>query len=505
MSLATLNNAQHNFPESFTTRSGVRVNPKLDRWSYRDDTKSINLDFAELGISSELLLSVKRVLMWYAENKSPDHLTNMFVRLKHFLKSRQINTSNYEMITSNHLINYRSSLSNKNSWYLGSLSGLLKKWHALDIPGVSDDAIALLKNLRLVGNRKGEAVLTMDVLNGPFSEIEFVAIHDSIDQAYADGVINLVDYILVWLFMALGPRPIQYASLKVCDIEMSQTKDGTPIYILNLPRAKQRERMSRTTFSQKVLIPQIGEKVVQHVAEVQAKFSNILPDLTTAPMFPAKRSNKDEPKGFEYHRTAHTLGKYLQNVLNKLNIVSERTGKPLHITATRFRRTLGTRAAMEGHGELVIAELLVHTDTQNVGVYVQATPEIVGRIDRAMALHLAPLAQAFAGLIIKTESEARRNGDPTSRICDPRFEPTMKPIGNCGHHGFCGELAPISCYTCRSFQPWLDGPHEAVLSYLISKRDHLMVASDLRIASINDRTILAVAEVIRRCEEIKVK
>lgn len=503
MSLALLNNAPQELPEVVMTRSGVRINPKLYKWTYRDSTKSINLDFADLGISGELLLSVKKVLIWYAENMSPDHLANMFARLKHFLKSSQINTGNVSMITSTDLINYRASLSSKHSWYLSSLSGFLKKWHALDIPGVADDAIALLKQLRLKGNRKGEAVLTMDVLDGPFSDIEVEAIHDSIDIAYKDGVIGLDDYLLVWLFLALGPRPIQYASLKVCDIGMIQAKDGAAIYSLNLPRAKQREQLSRSSFSQRVLIPQIGEKLIKHAAEVQTQFSGILADLATAPMFPAKRSRKNEPKGFEYHRTAHVLGTDLKNALNKLNIVSERTGEQLHITATRFRRTLGTRAGMEGHGELVIAELLDHSDTQNVGVYLQATPEIVERIDRAMALHLAPLAQAFAGVIIKTESEARRKADPASRICDPRFEPTMKPMGNCGQHGFCGEFAPISCYTCHSFQPWLDGPHVAVLDYLISERERLMVTSDSRIASINDRTILAVAEVVSRCEEIK--
>lgn len=503
MPLALLNNTPQDLPEEVMTRSGARFSPKLDRWSYRDNTRNLNLNFADLGISSELLISIKKVLIWYAENMSADHLANMYARFKHFLKSEQINTGNLLMITSTDLINYRASLSNKNFWYLGNLSGFLKKWHTLGIPGVADDAIALLNQLRLKGNRKGEAVLTMDVLDGPFSDIEVGAIYDSIDRAYEDGDIDLDDYILVWLFLALGPRPIQYASLKVCDVGMSQTKDGVAIYTLNLPRAKQREQLSRSTFSQRVLIPQIGEKLIEHVAKVQTQFSGILADLTTAPVFPAKRSCKDEPKGFEYHQTAHALGIRLRNILNKLDIVSERTGEPLHITATRFRRTLGTRAAMEGHGELVIAELLDHTDTQNVGVYVQATPEIVERIDRAMALHLAPLAQAFAGVIIKTESEARRKGDPASRICDPRFEPSMKPMGNCSQHGFCGELAPISCYTCRSFQPWLDGPHEAVLNHLISERERLMVVSDARIASINDRTILAIAEVVRRCEEIK--
>jgi hypothetical protein len=79
----------------------------------------------------------------------------------------------------------------------------------------------------------------------------------------------------------------------------------------------------------------------------------------------------------------------------------------------------------------------------------------------------------------------------------------MKPMGNCGEHGFCGLLAPIACYTCRSFQPWLDGPHDAVLEHLICERERLLAGSDVRIASINDRTILAVAEVIRRCDEIR--
>ena len=37
----------------------------------------------------------------------------------------------------------------------------------------------------------------------------------------------------------------------------------------------------------------------------------------------------------------------------------------------------------------------------------------------------------------------------------------------------------------------------------MTERDRLMAGSDARIASINDRTILAVAEVVRRCEEIK--
>lgn len=500
--VVTLCNTVHELPSEVKTFNGARFDPRLDRWAYRDSTRNISLNFSEWKASPTLVDAAKNVLIWYAENKSPDHLKNMFERFQHMLRSNEL-CANAEQISSNDLINYRSKLSKNTAWYLGNLAGFLQKWHDLGVPGVTDDAVALLKQLRIQGNQKGVAVLTMDAENGPFSDIEVEAIQTSLVRAYEQNDINLEGYLLVWLFLALGQRPIQYASLKVCDVGTEESKDGAIIYTLRVPRAKQRGRLSRGDFKQRVLIPKIGEKLVQYAMEVQENFMEALPKPSQAPLFPSKRSRQNEPKGFEYHRTSQTLSDLLEAVLSDLNVISERTGERLHITATRFRRTLGTRAAMEGHGELVIAELLDHTDTQNVGVYVQATPEIVERIDRAMAMHLAPLAQAFAGVIITDESEATRKDDPASRICDPRIDPSMKPMGNCGKYGFCGSLAPISCYTCRSFQPWLDGPHEAVLNHLILERERLLVGSDVRIASINDRTILAVAEVVRRCEEIR--
>lgn len=209
--------------------------------------------------------------------------------------------------------------------------------------------------------------------------------------------------------------------------------------------------------------------------------------------------------GYEYHHTGGSLSDIFRATLSKLNVPSERTGDLLHISPIRFRRTFGTRAAQEGHGELVIAEMLDHSDTQNVGVYVASVPEIAERIDRAIAMELAPLAQAFKGTLITDESEATRRGDPASRILDPRIDRTMKPMGSCGQNSFCGFNAPIACYTCKNFEPWLDGPHEAVLEHLLEKREQLLLSTDKRIAAINDRTILAVAEVIQLCRDATVE
>lgn len=488
-------------PELARTRSGVEFDPRAHRWAYRDATTTVNLGFATWPATEALVASAKLVLLWYAEHMSASHLKNMHERLMHYLKTICIKLDGpIEEITSTDLINYRATLSDSTSWYLGSLSGLLQKWNSLGYPGVTTDAIALLRQLRTQGNRKGEAVLTHDPIHGPFTDIELESLLASLNKAYADGEVDREGYLLAYLFILLGQRTVQYAALKVSDVGVVYAKDGKPVYTLRVPRAKQRNQLSRAEFKNRVLIAQVGELLVQFAEEVKAAYKGLLPDPLNAPLFPARRRLGGEPDGFEYHRTAQALSQELKNVLGRLTAISERTGEPLHITATRFRRTVATRAAMEGHGELIIAELLDHTDTQNVGVYIEARPEIVERIDRAVAMYLAPMAQAFAGVIIDDESQAKRAGDPSSRVCDPRFSPSMKPMGNCGKHGFCGFLAPIACYTCVNFQPWLDGPHEAVLDYLIGERDRLAAQTDLRIASVNDRTILAVAEVVRLCE-----
>lgn len=463
---------------------------------------SIYLDFSGWPTTSAFVKSAKLTCLWYAKHMSPSHLKNMHQRLLHFLRTT-CDGRNEELGEVSHvdLLNYRAMLNSRTSWYLGTLSGFLQKWHDLGYPGVTDDAVALLRQLRIQGNRKGEAVLTHDPVQGPLSDLEVESLQATLDKAYAADEVDKEGYVLAYLFMLLGQRPVQYAAMKVRDVDVARAEDGTPVYTLRIPRAKQRNQLSRSVFSERALVPQVGQLLIEYCNEVRRKFHAVLADPSNAPLFPAKRrSEKREPAGFEFHRTALTLGKCLVDTLSRLEVPSERTGQPLHISALRFRRTVATRAAIEGHGPLILAELLDHTDTQNVGVYIEARPEVVERIDRAIAMRLAPLAQAFAGVLIDDESQAIRAGDPSSRIRNPGKDGAGHTVGSCGKFSFCGFDAPIACYTCLHFQPWLDAPHEGLLQKLISERELLAKETDLRIASINDRTILAVAEVILLCD-----
>jgi hypothetical protein len=140
--------------------------------------------------------------------------------------------------------------------------------------------------------------------------------------------------------------------------------------------------------------------------------------------------------------------------------------------------------------------LLDHTDTQNVAVYAENVPENAIAIDEAVARELAPLAQAFSGMLVDSESSAIRGDDLSSRVRNHDAA-----LGTCGHYGFCGALAPIACYTCREFQPWLHAPHGSLLNALLGERKRIEDATqDATMAAINDRTILAVTQVVQLCE-----
>ncbi|MEW9583144.1 site-specific integrase [Paraburkholderia sp. DGU8] len=487
-------------PLEVKTRGGATFDPRDDEWKIREATVKVNLQFGtlpELGRYFEL--AFRSTLVWYAQNESLPHLRNMFYRAR-CLFEFMAETSEAALveISSVDLLNYRAHIGPSNEWHLGTLSGFLRRWRRLGYTGVTLDADVLLSQLRLKGNPKGVGVATMDPVTGPFTALELEALQTALNAAYARGDVATQEYVLCWLLMMLGQRPKQYAALKVCDFAAIHKTGQATTYSLRMPRGKTRDGNPRGEFKERVLTPEIGALVAKYAQKVQARFAGLLDDPMNAPLFPGDQQGAIG--GYEYHQTAHEIGNRINAAMRRLEVISERTGDFIHIGPRRFRQTVGTRAAEEGHGELVIAELLDHSDTQNVGVYVRSTPAIVERIDRAVAMQLAPLAQAFAGKLIDTSSEASRRDDPGSQIRAPAITGKIEAMSSCGKHGFCGFLKPVACYTCNSFEPWVDGPHEQVLEYLIAERERLMAAGDARIASINDRAILAVAEVIQLCE-----
>lgn len=485
-------------PKHALTKGGASFDPSADRWAYREANATVSLNFLVFkSFSKSFVEAAKWVLLWYAQNRAPSTLDNAYKALHHFHNNLRNVVTDLVVITDIDLLNYRGTLSKRTLYRFGVLSVFLKQWARMGCAGISSGAQKLMKEIRTPGNPKGEAVLTWDPVEGPLTNIEFEALNYALNDAYADGTLSREKYLLATLFVVFGQRPVQYSSLKVCDLIVAKDLAANPTYSLKMPRAKQGDINNRAQFKERPLIRDLGEALGVHVNAIKVEFEGRLGKTSEAPLFPS-RGDADWLPGFEFHRTAAAIGASLENLISNLNIHSERVGGKIPLTAIRLRRTLGTRAAAEGHGPWVIAELFDHADIQQVGVYSANSHAIIRRLGKALAMKIAPLAQAFAGMLIRDESEATRGEDPRSRIIDLRIDSSGATFGSCGQYSFCGFNKPIPCYECKLFQAWLDGPHEAVLDYLLAERKRLMKTTDATIASILDRSILAVAEVVRR-------
>jgi len=430
-----------------------------------------------------------KTLKYYAINYSAAHVNNINDRFSHFLRVTECME-----VSEVSLINYRATLTGNTEWYLGTIRGFIKKWHELGYAGISDEVIELLNGWTLKGNVKGDVIKRLDPVKGPLSDLELQAFNEGAVRAFESDDISLTDMAMGLVISNTGRRPIQISHLRLKDILKGKNKRGDEAYFLNMPRAKQRATDFRKQFKQFAITEELWV-ILTAQAEQDRLELPLFPDMTELTDTTTTAKIKAALKLDLLHIKSAKVTEVCKMIAESAELYSERTGEPLNISSNRFRYTTGTRAAREGFGEMVIAELLDHSDNQNAGVYIENIPEHVESLDKAVGHQMARYAQAFAGVLVDSESGAKCGDDFNSRV-----KADGEGIGTCGSYGFCGASVPIPCYTCMHFQPWLDGPHEAVYEDLISERKRLLdVTDDKQIAAVNDRSILAVADVIQRC------
>jgi integrase len=484
----------------FHSREGYYVRLHERKWKLNKDVEIPIIALKSL-LSEEVYLSLRSVLAFYAGSSSPSHVQNLFYRSKYYLES----TAGQIPFSVESLISYRAALDVKQEWYVATLRGLIRQWDRLGFPGISADVLRLLDTWRLRGNDKGYAVQSMCPDNGPFTDIEIEGVIAAVIREFASNNLPLVDACYTLMLAMTGRRRSQITALKLKDLVRDSDR-----YFISFPRAKQRHQNWRSTFSRFAIIEDLWVLLQRQAADVESLFAKklgrkvshkLVGELPLFPFISALDINLElapQLVSDNLHAPSVDVNDSMVLVAKKIKVFSERTGRLLQLNPSRFRYTLGTNLAREGKGEFVIAEALDHSDTQNAGIYVKNIPEIVERIDKAVALELAPIAQAFQGMLVVSERNAERGNDPTSRIGNGTVD-----LGTCGSYGFCGAIAPIACYTCNYFQPWLNGPHEAVLDELIRRRDTVLeCTNDRKIASINDRVILAVGDVVHRCKTL---
>jgi hypothetical protein len=325
----------------------------------------------------------------------------------------------------------------------------------------------ILQSITAAGNSKGHHVRFRDTVKGPFSPDELLLIGRAVNQGQgADH-----DRAIVMLHMELGHNPNASARMRNSDFTRYESKSSVA-YQVQVPRIKKRTA-HRETKSRPISIA-LG--LLLEGLQSGGSHAPLLHWLSPG-----------NPEG--------SINRAMRHFAREAKLISPRTHRPLVMNARRFRFSIATHMAEEGASLFHIAEVLDHSDTQNVRVYIETASSIADPVAKATDQVLGPLVQRFQGRII----------DSVGKLAD-QLIPAIAPylgvgkidaggIGVCGRDvrkdGLCRLLPPLSCYLCPSFAALRDGPHlemlhsiEAVMngSQETSSKRILMQLADVRIA-----------------------
>ena len=311
---------------------------------------------------------------------------------------------------------------------------------ARSMDGFDTSFLGMLQTITAVGNSKGHHVRFRDPVRGPFSPDELLLIR----RAIIDGQGTDFDRAAVMLHLELGHNALATLRLKNRDLLRFETKTGV-FYQLDVPRVKKRTAQRETK---------------------RRPISNQLGDLLTG----LRRGRPEDPL---FHWLSSSGAEAdarssMRRFSKAAGLISPRTGKQLMITARRFRFSIATHMAEEGASLFHIAEVLDHSDTQNVRVYVETSSSIADPVAKATDSALAPLVRRFQGKIVES---SRGLKDPVIPASAPHLGIDHMDVGGIGHCGLdvraegpCRFLPPISCYLCPSFAALSDGPHDQMLN-----------------------------------------
>lgn len=493
-------------------RAGIPVDASTWVWKLNHPGRKIQLDFRKLRIRSDLLVSVALFIAERIQVVSADDVRNTFQALGYLQRSEHFLACNLIGGTlDERLITELRRLPRFSYWRLHYIRNWYRWCAQQRLSQFSSEVAANLDDLVFGANERGRAVRTRDPLQGALDDLEFIALTAALRASATSSTLDLQDRALVWLAIGLGCNPLAYSLLREEDYRpIIEHGTGRIQHMLYVPRIKKGAEEYRSEFHPELLNEEIGSLVAALVAgnRLRREVEN-WPERYAHPIFVRSRPQDDlseELRDYAMHIPSLEISILLTQAVDKLRVKSHRTGGYLKVNPRRFRRTFATRAVEEGIFPVELAMALDHSDLQTVQVYYESRlSSQVQRLDAAIALKLAPLADAFMGRVVADESEAINGGNPSKRIPWHRRRAGQAPerngnLGTCGT-GACGLYAPTSCYTCEKFQPWKNGPHREVLDWLCSERDRLEKdGRDPQIVKINDSTILAVAEVVNLCE-----
>ena len=487
------------------TKDGQVVDTTCNRWVFRassDGGRAIALNWPllqrasdSLPLSDRAIGICKLYLAWRLGFSKGETIHNDFRSIRSLLvfchQSIRVNQPNVKEFewhlldeaTCRSFLAFGMKTSNKGNDFCRMRK--MYRWGAFgsQLPDFDRNLSVALTAVRATGNIKGAAVRFRDPVKGPFDGAERKLLLDAIREERGDPK----DRVIVMLHMELGTNPQASARLKNEDLTEYQ------VHLVDEGRS-----VTKTRFH--LAMPRVKKRTADRQTRVRP-ISRELGDI----LMKLRLGGPSDPLLY-WLQDAHLMPAMKRFAINA-RLISPRTGTVLSMNPRRFRYTLATLMADEGASPVKIADVLDHTDLQNVSVYIEASSNVVDQVGQKFDEIFEATARHFRGKVVASGTSPAFPGIPPRTIPSASFHLPVLPvdiggIGMCGRNvrkdGLCQLAPPLTCYPCDSFAAFRTGPHAEVLKTLETVLDGMKGLADTRILRQLEGVVAAIRQLIRQ-------
>lgn len=412
------------------------VNTTSSIWVVIDGGVSKTINWDNLGLEPYLKELFKGFIFHRLETVAPRTVQSADYGLLKYLQSSKL--SQYFPWKESDLRKALKSLENSTSFF--SLKKFYRWGIARKIDGFSPDINLKISEVTSVKRSPYGKIFLRQITISNADEIKIIRYVASPEMNLPGDALR--DSTILQLAYELGPRAIQIHSLDIDDL-FKYSSENTCMYSINLPMAKKIKSGLPEKKPRSISIT-LGEKI-EKLISLRMPYKG----------YSGKHSSAlfQNPNGIRLSSEEISF-----IVSSRLKSLGFNKGEGL----TTLRHHLAQSIADSGGSAEIIAEILGHNSLVPARAYVGATPTIAEIKTKALGkngTYLDILSMLLTGNVIEKKDVPKERW-----VKGTIGNQYIGGIGSCGlsSNTPCPKNPVYSCYTCKKFHPFIDGPHGEV-------------------------------------------
>jgi integrase len=251
------------------------------------------------------------------------------------------------------------------------------------------------------------------------------------------------------LGQVLGIRDVQVVRLQFKHFGCSE--DGA--YFIDVPRAKQRGRRKKEVTKRRPITASAAT-LIETLKALYERYEVVNGEW---PLITNTVSVKGGRAPIAERVTLQTFYERRRAIEAKLDLLFK-------VTNRRLRKTFCTQLIAMGTPLNTVAELMDHSDLQQLDAYYMQTRHIAEKLDIVLLEEAKEILDTFCGKVV-TSANVTNQGQEIFASANRK----LHKIGSCASNKPCMLAPPLSCYGCSSLEAFIDADHTAVVENIVKE------------------------------------